>query len=62
MLWIETISLFLQLPIIDGGPDTGALASTANKALQPTANPLRGLSAAELGRSGGRAAFMDFVP
>jgi hypothetical protein len=32
-----------------------------NKALQLTANPLRGLSAPELGRSGGRAAFKDFV-
>ncbi len=31
-----------------------------NKALRLTANPLRGLSAAELGRSCGRAAFVDF--
>ena len=36
--------------ITNGAQDIGWGDMTANQSLQPTANPLRGLSAAELGR------------
>ena len=36
--------------ITRGAQDIGWGDMTANQSLQPTANPLRGLSAAELGR------------